>query len=315
MKIYLVTLLCICSTHQWAMQGHSIVARIAEKKLEKENPEVLKYVFELISSVDLKLPESKQSLLESAAIIDVLNFQYNGFLANSHFMNKEIVYSKDSPNEVKLPNVANPENVVVALNRAVQTIKEFIDKPETLIIRDGFMCSLMMRYLVHLTGDVHQPLHNVSMFSKSLFDGSIIDGDQGGNKIPVNDIFNKNITHLHTLWDDAFNAFDYQALNFPFSDKLKAEIETQADFLIENFPESYFGKKSRILDFSVWTKESIDIAEDFVYEPIEMFPILTPEYVVAGRKICFERMSLAGYRLANKLVELLGSKTQQTDLV
>ena len=43
----------------------------------------------------------------------------------------------------------------------------------------------MLRFLIHCTGDIHQPLHTVSLYSYSLYGGKLKDGDMGGNKIIV----------------------------------------------------------------------------------------------------------------------------------
>ena len=48
--------------------------------------------------------------------------------------------------------------------------------------REGitFERAFMARYLLHLAGDIHQPLHSVSMYNNSMKTG-----DLGGNKIHI----------------------------------------------------------------------------------------------------------------------------------
>lgn len=61
----------------------------------------------------------------------------------------------------------------------------------------------MYRVLIHLVGDIHQPLHAVNRYSKSCPNGmdirSIAIGDDGGNKFKVK--FTDTINNLHFLWD------------------------------------------------------------------------------------------------------------------
>lgn len=52
---------------------------------------------------------------------------------------------------------------------------------------------MLFRFLVHLVGDIHQPLHTVS-----LWDNQFPKGDQGGNLFAISF---QNISNLHALWD------------------------------------------------------------------------------------------------------------------
>ena len=51
----------------------------------------------------------------------------------------------------------------------------------------------MYRALIHFVGDIHQPLHCVSRYTKNR-----PDGDRGGNEFKLPDTLYKN---LHLLWD------------------------------------------------------------------------------------------------------------------
>lgn len=55
-----------------------------------------------------------------------------------------------------------------------------------------------MRYLVHVVGDVHQPLH-----ASSLFNDRFPKGDQGGNLFLIK--LDENIDELHKLFDSGAN--------------------------------------------------------------------------------------------------------------
>jgi hypothetical protein len=310
-----IFVLAIClyllgSTHQWAMQGHSIIAAIAQKRLKSEHPEVLEKIFKMLSGIQDHFPETKSSLLEAAAMPDLLNFQFSNFLMKDHFINLPILYPKDKETDVNIPTPLNDQNVVNALFRAVEIIQNSLDPQNKPTISRGFMDSLMTRYLLHLVGDIHQPLHNVAFFAKDLFGGTIRNGDQGGNLIPIIDIFHKGETNLHKIYDDAFNSFDYKTLNYPYSEELQNDIHMQADYLTSLYPEDYFGGKVENLDFNQWVQEGFDIAQEFIYSQVEMFPIMGPEYVIKGKRICQERMTLAGYRLYKLLKIIYGEKVR-----
>lgn len=304
-----IVLACtLAPTTQWAMQGHSIIAAIAEKRLKAENPEIFEKLLKMLKGLRAMLPETEDTLLEAAAIPDLLNFQFGGFLLNDHFINKPIVYVKDSESNVNIPNPLEDENVINSLERAVEVIKNALDPTHHQTVKRGFMDSLMLRYLLHLTGDIHQPLHTVAFFAKDLFGGTIRNGDQGGNLIPINDIFHKGQTHLHKIYDDAFNTFDYSSLHYPYSEDLQKTIHSQADYLTSLYPEDYFGSAVKNLDFSQWAEEGYDIAKNFIYSQVELFPVMGPEYVLTAKKICQERMTLAGYRLIRLIKAVFSTK-------
>jgi hypothetical protein len=50
-------------------------------------------------------------------------------------------------------------------------------------------------WILHITGDLHQPLHSVALFSQSLFP----EGDRGGNLIEVH--WGRETRNLHYVWD------------------------------------------------------------------------------------------------------------------
>jgi S1/P1 Nuclease len=142
-------------------------------------------------------------------------------------------------------------------------------------------------WLLHLVGDVHQPLHSTTRISAGE-----LAGDFGGNgvKIDAAALGNTN-KKLHLFWDslpgDAPQA----------SDALAAAI-TYAKTLAPADP--VLAKKADAAD---WINESLNIAETFVYSnPIGAGDgpfTITTAYKDQAQKIANERVALAGQRLAN----------------
>lgn len=79
----------------------------------------------------------------------------------------------------------NSCNVV---KNAVRTLSANIDK--VTVER-----ALFARYLVHVTGDIHQPLHSVALYNETY-----PTGDRGGNSIKI-ELQNKTEQNLHSFWD------------------------------------------------------------------------------------------------------------------
>jgi hypothetical protein len=133
-------------------------------------------------------------------------------------------------------------------------------------------------WLLHLVGDVHQPLH-----SSTRVGSADLQGDNGGNNVKLSDPSKE----LHAFWDglpgDSSNVTDVIAYG---------KTLTAADPLL--------AQKSSAAD---WINESFDIAETTVYSsPIGTgdgpFSI-TQAYKDNAKKIANERVELAGERLAN----------------
>ncbi len=133
-------------------------------------------------------------------------------------------------------------------------------------------------WLLHLVGDVHQPLH-----SSTRVGSADLQGDNGGNNVKLNDPSKE----LHAFWDglpgDSSNVTDVIAYG---------KTLTAADPLL--------AQKSAAAD---WINESFDIAETTVYSaPIGTGDgpfTITQAYKDNAQKIAAERVELAGERLAN----------------
>ena len=145
-------------------------------------------------------------------------------------------------------------------------------------------------WLLHLIGDVHQPLHAVTRITKSR-----PKGDAGGNLIKL---FGDAASNLHSYWDE-----------LPGSDcgfcKDKIECVNRAIVLGKGYPSA--SSKSRNLDPAVWIRESFEEARASVYrEPIgaadQPYTIVPgSSYETQAQKLAKMRVALAGARLAHVL--------------
>ena len=92
-----------------------------------------------------------------------------------HYVNKPIIYPNDDPSKITIKD-KNYFDVEYTMGLATDIIKDSIIEKDRKI-KLGLIDSIMMRYLIHIVGDIHQPLHTTSYYSYSKFDGKIIDGD------------------------------------------------------------------------------------------------------------------------------------------
>jgi hypothetical protein len=142
-------------------------------------------------------------------------------------------------------------------------------------------------WLLHLVGDVHQPLHATSRFSKAL-----AGPDNGGNEVRIDcspGVSCLEATELHAFWDDLLGPNNAQ----PSTVVAAAGTLPKAEETLTS-----------IADETVWIEESFQLAKSDVYKspPIGATKepsTITQEYKDNGQKIAKERIALAGARLAH----------------
>ncbi len=152
--------------------------------------------------------------------------------------------------------------------------------------------AFMLRALIHLVGDAHQPLHCVSRYSAAR-----PEGDRGGNDFVLPD---PELHNLHRLWDATGGALpadvlgtDWAAAVAPLAHKVRAAHPR------DKLPE--VGG----LEVAGWLDESYALAVTVAYAGIEEGAAPTLEYLERVQAVALERLALAGYRLADLLERLL----------
>ena len=110
--------------------------------------------------------------MESSLGPDSITNQYFSFLAFFHYKDSPIIYKNDSTNDFNKLKI-EPINVEYTMNKAIDIIKDSLQNNQNNLIKSGLIDSLMMRYIIHCVGDIHQPLHTASLYSKFLFEGEI----------------------------------------------------------------------------------------------------------------------------------------------
>lgn len=147
--------------------------------------------------------------------------------------------------------------------------------------------------MIHIIGDVHQPLHSCALFNEKY-----PNGDMGGNLFLVTD-GNPSIKNLHSVWDSVFSKV---------ADGVKLPLNATGADLIDVYANDTMTEYSREklapeLDddfyFHDWLKESWQICKDFVYQNITENTQISEDYITKGYDIAKHRMALAGYRISD----------------
>ena len=141
-------------------------------------------------------------------------------------------------------------------------------------------------WLLHLVGDVHQPLH-----CTTRIESGAPNGDQGGNAVKCPNCI-PGYGELHGFWDDVLGTTgdspDYQRV-IAAAKKLPKPVAAQA----------------KIANADVWITEGVAFAKSTVYKA----PILaghgpftlTDAYKASAQALAKRRVALAGARLGNLL--------------
>ncbi len=141
-------------------------------------------------------------------------------------------------------------------------------------------------WLMHMVGDIHQPLHCATRVSATH-----PNGDRGGNLV----LLNGPAKNLHFFWDDLLD--EGNAMDFAKAVQVAATLPKPNRKLAVDDKESD------------WARESFALARKNVYvKPVGSADgpyTLTAAYTKQATKIAGQRIALAGVRLANLLKSAL----------
>ncbi len=262
--------------YAWNAMGHMVIANIAYEQLK---PEVREKVDQLVGNLNKEYPEMS-SYLHLAYWPDALRSQRIETFTHWHYI--DLPYSSDGT-ETKA-DVIDTDNAVWAVKRIQVVLKNQHANP--------YDRARFLSFITHIVGDLHQPLHTVTLFS-AAHPG----GDKGGNLYNI--VYNNKTTNTHSLWDSGVGAFENK------NSRATDHAKELAIMIMQMYPASSFGERANDLEPLNWAKEGFDNAKKYVYStPENQAP--STEYLVTGKQIAEQQAALAGYRLANLLNSLLG---------
>ena len=241
----------------WGPAGHRITAQIAEKRL---NPQTRRR---------LELLAGKGSTLASLANWADDIREERPETVRWHYINippdaTELDPDRDCPNADCITVKAREFLGIVRLGLKSQ--EERLDA---------------LRFLIHLMGDLHQPLH--AGFAH----------DRGGNDIPI--VFHGEESNLHKLWDSDLLGKHISDEDL-FAAQLLSEIRPQDE------------KRWSRGHLKEWTWESRQLALEAVYDglPAEEPKTIDDAYSRRAWKVAKEQLAKGGIRLAVIMNEIWG---------
>lgn len=251
-KLLLILLLpTMLFADDWGKTGHRVIGQIAQDNL---TPAATSAINELLGGETLATVSTWADEMRS----------------NPEFDKYSIWHYVNLPEDKKYHEVEHTQdNAVIIINKAISILTDDSASNEDK--------TFYLKFLVHLVGDIHQPLHTGRA------------ADYGGSKIKLKFKGRKaeqTNTNLHVLWDTNM------------IDDFKMSYTELSDYL-----QSY-----KSVDFSqgnavCWANESHEIVNK-VYAEVNEGDYLSYAYVYNNFYIVKQRLYQAGIRLANILNEI-----------
>ncbi len=240
------------ATDYWGRNGHRATGQIAEKYLSKK---AKKHIDEILNGESLAFVSTWGDEIKSDpsyrkySAWHYVNFPFGGSYATSEKSNKG--------------------DLIVGINTCIAELKNKNTNAEDK--------AFYLKFLVHLMGDLHQPLHIG------------IAEDKGGNDFQVQ--WFGDGTNLHSVWDTKIiedYEMSYRELAYNTKKLSKQQIEAI--------------KSGDLID---WVNESRTLCED-VYENTEVGQKLGYEYMYKYIDVLRFQLQKGGIRLASVLNEIFG---------
>lgn len=292
------------SAFAWSMGGHRVTGVIAARELATTAPAVLETIAAIMrahpaaADFDARMQESAGDRAAQLERLFAEMAQWPDEIRRGPFRQ----YHRGAWHTIEIPffasgfkpaiePVAESENLLWALK---ENARIAADPAATASDRAVALC-----WLFHLTGDLQQPLHAISLYSEMF-----PTGDRYGTLFWVRPAAGADPVSLHYFWDSAIQR----------SQNL-LEVQRSATQLLATHPSGsvaelrerpYAGNAS----FERWAREEshvLAVTQGYRDGGLagaadrKAAPHLNEEYVTNARAIAARRMALAGYRLAELL--------------
>jgi hypothetical protein len=289
--------------YSWNNTGHMVAARLAWQKLNQDQKDKAVQILKRHPHYDEFLSTDRPNgftepewvFLRAATWPDWVRNHYKKDYhhATWHYVNYPFILPDLEVGSNSHQPPADQENVVRQLGVAVKSIKNGNPKDQPL-----YLC-----WLLHLGGDVHQPLHATALFSKQF-----PEGDRGGNLayIVLHDGGRK--VELHPMWDGL--------LGKSTTASAIGKVAQEVNAMIEAKPDLIKGDLASNKTFESWAKESFAVAKKDAYldgklplgdadEDAADIEVAPDDYAKNSGRVARIQIAKAGARLATTLANVL----------
>jgi len=155
--------------------------------------------------------------------------------------------------------------------------------------------AIALAWFLHLTGDLHQPLHN----SARVTDREP-KGDQGGNLFlltPEGTPREKQY-NLHSFWDGIV----IRSVPLKQGQCESDYLESVGDRMMKKHQYAEFSNALKLGNYEAWHQEGLSLAQTVVFTPdLKRFEMPSQRYQKNAFELAERQLALAGYRIADTL--------------
>lgn len=287
--ILLLTGLLTSSALAWSGGGHMLIAAEAYRSLTPEfkaqtfdtlkaHPDFVKWTNAYQTSDNMDLPA--YVFMRCSTWPDEIRRKGNEWdHPNWHYMNYPL-----RPPQFPFEAAPDPDNnVLSAIAECEKTLSDTNASPEKRAVH--------LSWLVHLVGDVHQPLHCTAYFSDDF-----PKGDKGGNDFYV--MPGTSGTKLHRIWDGLLGVSPAPRTEWNYAILLESKLpkDSLSELVTNITPQS-------------WSLECRQLSIEQVYlngalkgsVSADTAPALPPDYTKTAKVVAERQGMLAGHRLATEI--------------
>jgi S1/P1 Nuclease len=276
----------------WSSPGHMTIAAIAYRDLSADDKrkvtELLKH-HPNYESWKTSFPTNAQNLdLETFVFMRASTWPDEIRRRGSPYDHPEwhyVDYPLEPPTFPEKPSPFPTNDIVYGMGQCENILKEQNSSLEERAV--------YLSWLIHLVGDIHQPLHCSTLVNQ---DYPAPVGDKGGNEF-----FVKPVTagvNLHSIWDKALGGTVNPRTQFNYAIQISTE-----------HPRASLPELSKDKTPVAWSKESRAIAIESGYLRGKLAgstqrddaPALPEGYTKSMKTIAEKQAALAGYRLADEI--------------
>ncbi len=158
--------------------------------------------------------------------------------------------------------------------------------------------AIAIAWVLHLVGDIHQPLHATNLFSSRW-----PQGDRGGNLFFIRATATSQPINLHSFWDGLIIG----------SDDIRSTMNRATALRAARTSASFTSQLALLAPLGWARDESLPLARRWAYADgtfeggvsRETAAVLPASYAANAQRLAEERVTLAGYRMAALLAKAM----------
>jgi hypothetical protein len=286
----------------WNEKGHMIVAKLSWLKLDDRQREAVTKILKthphyqefLVAECPATSEEDEWAFMRAAFWPDWIRSHHSAEYSKPtwHYVTAGFVPPYSKLNATDLPSES--PNVVTQISASIDKVRTGTADEKAI-----YLC-----WLLHLVGDIHQPLHCCSLLSEAF-----PQGDKGGNLALVR-INGGRPTRLHPMWDGL--------LGKPVTPKSIATAVAE----VEDTEQTHAAEIEQELDAHAtpvdWAQEGFELAKMHAYlsgdlrpanddeKPAEdQVPNIAESYAQTAGRVARVQMAKAGRRLATSVQQAI----------